>query len=232
MITFDTITRVRGQRTILDRVSFVAGPGRVTGFVGPNGAGKSSSLRILLGLDRPTSGSALVVGRHYRSLRRPLTQVGACLGGAGAHPARRAVDHLRWVAASNGIGRRRVFEVLQQVGLAEDARRRVRTFSLGMAQRIATALLGEPEVLVLDEPTNGLDPGGICWVRDLVRSQARAGGTVLLSSHVMGELAEVVDDVVVIAGGTVRAAGSLEQVTAGFDSLEAAFFTLTEAGPR
>lgn len=231
MITFSHVTKRRGARTILDDVTFTASPGRVTGFVGPNGAGKSSSLRILLGLDRATGGAAVIGGRRYVDLKRPLTQVGACLGGAGAHPARRAVDHLRWVAASNAIPRRRVREVLDEVGLAEHAKRRAGTFSLGMAQRlgVATALLGEPEVLVLDEPINGLDPEGIRWMRTLVRDHAAAGGTVLISSHVMSELAEVAHDVVVIGGGTIRAAGSMSEVTQGFASLEDAFFTLTAA---
>lgn len=231
MITFTAVNKRRGQRRILRDVSFAAQPGRVTGFVGPNGAGKSSALRILLGLDRATSGSALIDGRRYVDVQRPLTQVGACLGGAGAHPARRAVDHLRQVAASNAIPRRRVAEVLDEVGLTEHAKRRVGTYSLGMAQRLgtATALLGEPRVLILDEPINGLDPEGIRWMRSLVRSHADAGGTVLISSHVMSELAEVADDVVVIAGGVIRAAGAMDEVTAGFASLEDAFFTLSAA---
>ncbi len=229
MIAFSHVSKRRGDRLVLDDITFEAPPGRVTGFVGPNGAGKSSSLRILLGLDRATGGTASIRGRRYAELSRPLTQVGACLGGAGAHPARRAVDHLRWVAASNGIPRRRITEVLEEVGLAEHAKRRVGTFSLGMAQRLgmAAALLGEPEVLVLDEPVNGLDPEGIRWIRTLVREHAARGGTALVSSHVMSELSEVADDVVVIGGGTIRAAGTMREVTAGFDSLEDAFFTLT-----
>lgn len=232
MITFDRVTRNRGARAILDAVTFSAAPGRVTGFVGPNGAGKSSSLRILLGLDRATSGLALIDGTPYARLRRPLTKVGASLGGAGAHPSRRAIDHLAWVAASHGFGRRRITAVLDEVGLARDARRPVRTYSLGMAQRlgIATALLGEPEVLVLDEPINGLDPDGIRWIRSLVRRHAGAGGTVLLSSHVMAELAEVADDLVVISHGTIRAAGRMADVTQGFATLEEAFFTLVSGG--
>ena len=234
MITFDGVARVRGSRPILHDVTFAAAPGRITGFVGPNGAGKTTTLRILLGLERPDGGTALVGGSRYTDLARPLTSIGASLGGAGAHPARRAADHLAWVAASNGIPRRRVAEVLEEVGLAAHARRAVRTFSLGMAQRlgIATALLGEPPLLVLDEPINGLDPEGIRWVRGLVRRRADAGGTVLLSSHVMSELAEVVDDVVVIAGGTVRAVGTLGDVAGGYSSLEEAFFTLTAGGER
>lgn len=232
MITFQDVGRVRGNRTILDNLTFRAEPGRVTGFVGPNGAGKSSALRILLGLDRKHSGSALVAGQSYATLRRPLTMVGASLGGSGAHPARRAVDHLRWVAASNAIAPRRVPEVLAQVGLSAAAKAKVRTFSLGMAQRlgIATALLGKPEILVLDEPINGLDAEGIYWIRTLLREHAAAGGTVLLSSHVMTELAEVADDVVVIAGGVIRAAGAIGEVTSGHASLADAYFHFTAGG--
>ena len=229
MIVFNQVTKRRGDRQILRDIAFEARTGRVTGFVGPNGAGKSSCLRILLGLDRASAGTALIGGQPYASLRRPLTQVGAALGGAGAHPARRAIDHLRWVAASNDIPRRRIAQVLEEVGLSESAKRRVGTFSLGMAQRLgmATALLGEPEVLVLDEPINGLDPEGIRWVRSLVRAHADGGGTVLVSSHVMSELAEVADDMVVIGGGQIRASGTMSEVTQGFTSLEEAFFTLT-----
>lgn len=152
------------------------------------------------------------------------------LDGAGAHPSRSARDHLSWIATSNGIARRRVNEVLELVGLVEHARRRVRTYSLGMGQRLglAAALLGEPEVLVLDEPVNGLDPEGVRWIRQLLRSHADAGGTVLLSSHLMSELAEIVDDVVVISSGSIAAAKSLAEVTSGFRSLEDAFFALTQ----
>ena len=234
MITFHDVGRTRGGRTILDGVTFQAKPGRVTGFVGPNGAGKSSSLRILLGLDRRHTGTALIDGRPYATLRRPLTEVGASLGGSGAHPARRAIDHLRWVAASNSLPRCRVRKVLDEVDLTEAARRSVRTYSLGMAQRlgIAAALLGEPSVLVLDEPINGLDPEGIRWIRGLLRRHADDGGTVLLSSHVMTELAQLADDVVVIAGGTIRATGTMAEVTGGHANLEDAYFALTAAGAR
>ncbi|MDO5068507.1 MAG: ATP-binding cassette domain-containing protein [Propionibacteriaceae bacterium] len=234
MIEFHDVHRSRGPRRILDGISFRAAPGRITGFVGPNGAGKTSSLRILLALDRGHTGTATVCGQHYATLKHPLTVVGASLGGSGAHPARRAVAHLRWVAASNSIPQSRVAQVLDEVGLGRAARQRVRTYSLGMAQRlgIAAALLGEPEVLVLDEPINGLDPEGIRWLRQLLRRHAACGGTVLLSSHVMTELAEVADDVVVIAGGTIRATGTLAEVTAGHTSLEEAYFALTAGVPR
>lgn len=229
MIRFDKVSKTRGGRRILEAVSFEARPGRVTGFVGPNGAGKSSSLRILLGLDRAAAGKATIDGRAYRDLRHPLRHVGSMLG-AAAHPSRTARAHLRWVAASNGIPASRVPQVLQEVGLAADAHRRVGSYSLGMGQRLglATALLGEPQQLVLDEPVNGLDPQGVRWIRQLLRAHADAGGTVLLSSHLIGELAEIVDDVVVIAKGRIRAQGSIEDVQAGYPSLEEAFFAHVE----
>ena len=230
MIRFDKVSKTRGGRRILEAVSFEALPGRVTGFVGPNGAGKSSSLRILLGLDRATAGGATIDGRAYRDLRHPLRHVGSMLDGAAAHPSRTARAHLCWVAASNGIPASRVPQVLQEVGLAADAHRRVGSYSLGMGQRLglATALLGEPQQLVLDEPVNGLDPQGVRWIRQLLRAHADAGGTVLLSSHLIGELAEIVDDVVVIAEGRIRAQGSIEDVQAGYPSLEEAFFAHVE----
>ncbi|MBB4741185.1 ABC-2 type transport system ATP-binding protein [Actinoplanes octamycinicus] len=217
------------KRPALDRVGFTARPGRVTGFLGPNGAGKSTTLRLLLGLDRPSGGTALLNGRRYRDLRHPLRTVGALLDGAGPVPERRAVDHLTWIAQSNRIPRRRVGEVLDLAGLTAVARTRVRRYSLGMGQRlgIAAALLGDPAILVLDEPVNGLDPDGIRWVRELLRDSAAAGRTVLVSSHLMAETAETADDLVVIARGRVVAAGPLAEVTAGHRSLEAAFFALT-----
>jgi ABC-2 type transport system ATP-binding protein len=229
MITIDGVSKTRGSRHILTDISFEARPGRVTGFLGANGAGKSSTLRILLGLDRATHGSALIGGRPYASLQKPLTTVGAVLDGSGAHRSRTGRAHLRWVAASNGLPRTRVDEVLAEVGLADAARRRVGRYSLGMGRRLAlaTALLGNPAVLVLDEPVNGLDPAGIRWVRELARARAAAGGTVLLSSHLMGELAETADDVVVIDRGRIVAAGTLAEVTGGHRTLEEAFFALT-----
>ena len=229
MISVENLVKRHGRREVLHGVSLEARPGRVTGFAGPNGAGKSSTLRCLLGLDRTDGGRALIGGRPYRE---PLRAVGAMLDGSGAHPSRTARGHLAWVASGAGIGRRRVAQVLDIVGLSEAAGRRVRTFSLGMGQRLglAAALLGDPEVLILDEPVNGLDPEGIRWIRRLLRRRADAGGTVLLSSHVLAELAEVADDVVVIADGRVRAAGTLEEIAAGYASLEEAFFALTGGG--
>ncbi|MFZ2479429.1 MAG: ATP-binding cassette domain-containing protein [Propioniciclava sp.] len=229
MLMIDGLTKRRGPRTVLSEVTFQALPGRVTGFLGPNGAGKSSTLRILLGLDRPTGGTALIDGRPYRTLRDPLRTVGSMLDGSGAHRSRTARNHLAWVARSNGIPAHRVGAVLEQVGLADAGRTRVSTFSLGMGQRLglATALLGEPGTLVLDEPVNGLDPEGIRWIRGLLRQHADAGGTVLLSSHLMSEVAEIADDLVVIASGRIVAAGPLAEVTAGYATLEDAFFGLT-----
>lgn len=229
-IEFDGLTKRRGDRDVVHDVSFTARPGNVTAFLGPNGAGKSSTLRMLLGLDRPTAGTAHFDGVPYRELPRPLTTVGSMLDGSGAHRARTARAHLAWVARSNGISPARIPAVLDTVGLAHAAKHRVGTFSLGMGQRLglAAALLGEPGVLVLDEPVNGLDPEGIRWIRGLLRGHADRGGTVLLSSHLMSEVAEIADELVVIARGKVVASGSLAQVTAGFPTLEDAFFGLTD----
>ena len=229
MITIDRVSKTKSRTGILHDVTFDARPGRVTGFLGPNGAGKTSTLRILLGLDRPQHGTALVCGRPYRKLTRPLLTVGALLDGSGAHRARTARAHLRWVAASNGLPDSRADEVLEVVGLAGVARKRAGTFSLGMSRRLglATAILGDPEVLVLDEPVNGLDPAGIRWMREFLRTSAAQGRTVLLSSHLIGELAEIADDVVVIHKGRIVIAGSLADVSAGHTTLEDAFFKLT-----
>lgn len=231
MITIEHVSKRRGKTVILSDVSFSARPGRVTGYLGRNGAGKSSTLRILLGLDRAQEGTALVCGRPFAQLQRPLTTVGAVLDGSGAHRSRSGRAHLRWVAASNGLSRSRVDEVLEVVGLTSAARRRVGGYSLGMSRRLAlaTALLGDPEVLVLDEPVNGLDPEGIRWIRTFLRDRAAEGRTVLLSSHLMGELAETVDDVVVIEAGRIVTSGTLVEVTRGHANLEAAFFALTDA---
>ncbi|MBW6434269.1 ATP-binding cassette domain-containing protein [Actinoplanes hulinensis] len=229
MITIDGVTRVRGRTRVLHEVSFTARPGRVTGFLGPNGAGKTTTLRVLLGLDRPQGGTALIDGRRYADHDRPLTVAGALLDGSGAHRSRSARSHLRWVAASNGLPRSRVGEVLDLVGLGAEAGKRAGRFSLGMSRRLglATALLGDPPVLILDEPVNGLDPAGIRWMRTFLRDSAAAGRTVLLSSHLMGELAETVDDVVIIDRGRVVAAGELAEVVGGHATLEDAFLAKT-----
>jgi ABC-2 type transport system ATP-binding protein len=200
----------------VDGLSFAVRPGEVTGFVGPNGAGKSTTMRLILGLDTPDEGAALIGGHPYRSLRTPLTRVGALLDASALHPARRARDHLLWLAHSNGIPTRRVGEVLDQVGLAAVARRRAGGFSLGMRQRlgIAAALLGDPPVLMFDEPVNGLDPDGIVWIRGLLRSLAAQGRVVLVSSHLMGELEDTADHVIVIGRGRLVADTSVAQLLA------------------
>jgi ABC-2 type transport system ATP-binding protein len=209
--------RKRYRTTVaVDGVSFTVRPGEVTGFVGPNGAGKSTTLRLILGLDSPDEGEALIDGRRYRALRAPLTHVGALLDASAVHPGRRARDHLLWLAYSNGIGRRRVAEVLDQVGLAGAARRNAGGFSLGMQQRlgIAAALLGDPPVLILDEPVNGLDPDGIVWIRGLLRSLAAQGRAVLVSSHLMGELEDTADHLIAIGRGRVIADTSITTLLA------------------
>lgn len=230
MIEITHLIKRRGGRAVVDDVSLTAAPGRVTGFLGPNGAGKSSTLRILLGLDRATSGTALIAGQAYRSLSHPLLRVGAMLDGPGANKGRTARAHLRWVAQSNAIPSMRVDEVLAMTGLQEAAKKRIGGFSLGMGQRlgIATALLGDPDVLVLDEPTNGLDPEGIRWMRRFLRSLADAGKTVLVSSHLMNEMEDTADDFVVIAKGRVVASGTGAEVKGAHRTLEEAFFALTE----
>ncbi|WP_067483319.1 ABC transporter ATP-binding protein [Actinomadura hibisca] len=196
-----------GPTVAVDGLSFTVEPGRVTGFVGPNGSGKSTTMRMVLGLDRPDAGAALVDGRPYRELRTPLCRVGAMLDAGAVHPGRRARDHLLWLAHSNGLPRRRVGEVLELVGLAGAARRAAGGFSLGMRQRlgIAAALLGDPPVLMFDEPVNGLDPEGVTWIRGLLRSLAAEGRAVLVSSHLMGELEDSADHLVVIGRGRLIA---------------------------
>jgi ABC-2 type transport system ATP-binding protein len=208
-----------GGVAAVKQLSFDIRPGRVTGFLGPNGAGKSTTLRALLGLVRPSSGSATFDGQRYDELERPGTRVGAVLEDASFHPGRSARNHLRVVAATGGHPARRVDEVLAAVDLTGAADRRVKGYSMGMRQRlaIAAALLGDPQVLILDEPTNGLDPPGITWLRGLLREQAAGGRAVLVSSHVLAEVAQSVDDVVVIADGELRAQGTLDEVLGGDD---------------
>jgi ABC-2 type transport system ATP-binding protein len=209
--------RKRYRTTVaVDGVSFTVRAGEVTGFVGPNGAGKSTTMRLILGLDAPDKGEALVNGRPYRTLRTPLTQLGALLDASALHPGRRARDHLLWLAHSNGIGKRRVAEVLDMVGLAAAARRRAGGFSLGMQQRlgIAAALLGDPPVLMFDEPVNGLDPDGIVWIRGLLRSLAAEGRAILVSSHLMGELEGTADHLIAIGRGRVIADASVATLLA------------------
>ncbi|MGY1838971.1 MULTISPECIES: ABC transporter ATP-binding protein [unclassified Modestobacter] len=213
MIVARDLTKTYGSRTAVDGVSFTVEPGRVTGFLGPNGAGKSTTMRMMVGLDRPTSGSVTIGGRSYADVPAPLRSVGALLEARALHPGRSARSHLRWLAASNGIPVKRVDEVLDLVGLSDVAEQRVGRFSLGMGQRlgIAVALLGEPPVVVLDEPVNGLDPEGIRWVRNLARELAGQGRTVLVSSHLMSEMALTADHLVVIGRGRVIADCSMTQ---------------------
>lgn len=229
MITIDHLSKSYGRRPAIIDVSLTAQPGRVTAFLGPNGAGKSTTLRLLLGLDTPDGGTALVDGQQYRRLRAPLRTVGAQFDGSGAHRGRTARAHLAWVAQSNGIPRSRIPEVLEMVGLAGAARKRVGSYSLGMGQRlgIATALLGDPRIVILDEPTNGLDPEGIRWIRGLLRALAAEGRTVLVSSHLMNEVQHVADDVVVISEGRILRAGPTSDLVAGYPDLESAYFDWT-----
>jgi len=229
MIEVRKLSKRYGATVAVDRLSFDVRPGVVTGFLGPNGSGKSTTMRLILGLDRPDAGQARIGGRRYRELRWPLREVGALLEARAFHPGRSARAHLRALAASNGIPRSRVEEVLGFVGLADAGARRAGKFSLGMAQRlgIAAALLGDPRVLLLDEPVNGLDPEGIRWIRDLLRSLAAEGRTVLVSSHLIGELALTADQVVVIGRGRLLADTSVAELSARSASLEEAFFDLT-----
>jgi ABC-2 type transport system ATP-binding protein len=209
------LTKRYGTITAVEDLSFTVTPGAVTGFLGPNGAGKTTTLRILLGLVRATAGTATIEGARYADLDAPGRTVGAVLEQGRFHPGRRGRDHLRVVARAIGVGEERIDELLKLVGLSAAARQRVDGYSLGMRQRldIATALLGDPRVLVLDEPANGLDPEGVRWLRDLLRDRAHRGGTVLLSSHVLNEVQQLADRVVVIAGGRLRGEGTLAELS-------------------
>nr|WP_269812947.1 ATP-binding cassette domain-containing protein [Ornithinimicrobium sediminis] len=208
------MTKRYGDTTAVDGVTFTVSPGSVTGFLGPNGAGKSTTMRMIVGLDHPTSGSVTVDGRPYAQHRSPLGEVGALLDGRAVHPGRSAYQHLRALAATHGIPRRRVEEVIELTGLQSVSRRRVGGFSLGMGQRlgIAAAVLGDPRTLILDEPVNGLDPEGVKWVRTMVRHLAREGRTVFISSHLMSEMAQTADELLVIGRGRIIAAGPVEEI--------------------
>ena len=218
-ISVQGLTKRFGDVLAVDQLDFGVDPGTVTGFLGPNGAGKTTTLRMLLGLVAPTSGTATIGGRPYRELADPARRVGAVLEASGFHPGRTARDHLRVLATAAGVAPGRVDEVLEQTGLAAAGRRRVGGFSLGMRQRLglAAALLGDPEVLVLDEPANGLDPEGVRWLRGLVRGLADQGRTVLVSSHALAEVAQTVDQVVIIDRGRLVAQSTLTALTAGAD---------------
>ena len=216
MLNIDHLTKRYGPVTAVDGLSFEVRPGRVTGFLGPNGAGKTTTLRMLLGLAAPDSGTATINGVRYRDLPDPARTIGAALEADSFHPGRTAIEHLKIMAVAAGISYRRAAEVLDMVGLADAARRRVGGFSLGMRQRLtlATTLLGEPGVLILDEPLNGLDPDGIRWMRDLLRQLAGEGRTVLVSSHLLVEAAQTVQDVVVISHGRLAAEGPVAELAA------------------
>ncbi|MGV9767903.1 ABC transporter ATP-binding protein [Microbacterium sp. NPDC003461] len=207
MITAENLTKRFGAHTAVDDVSFVARPGQVTGFLGPNGAGKSTTMRMIMGLDRPTSGRTTVGGRPFAEHADPMRQAGALLDAKAVHPGRTAEAHLRMLAATNGISRSRVREVLELTGIESVARRRIGGFSLGMHQRlgIAATMLGDPQVLIFDEPVNGLDPEGVHWVRGFARARAAEGRTVFISSHLMSEMAQTADHIIVLGRGRVLA---------------------------
>jgi ABC-2 type transport system ATP-binding protein len=229
MIEAKGLTKRYGSTVAVDGLSFEVRPGSVTGFLGPNGSGKSTTMRMIMGLDNPDAGQARIGGRRYRELRWPLREVGALLEARGFHPGRPARAHLAALAASNGIPARRVDEVLAQTGLSSVAGKRPGKFSLGMAQRlgIATALLGDPRVLLLDEPVNGLDPEGIRWIRNLLKTLAAQGRTVLVSSHLISEMALMADRLIVIGRGRLLADTTVTEMSATTGSLEEAFFELT-----
>ena len=229
MIEVKGITKRYGRTLAVDRLSFTVRPGVVTGFLGPNGSGKSTTMRMILGLVAPDAGSATVAGGAYADLAWPLREVGALLETRAFHPGRSARAHLSALAASNGIAHSRVDAVLDVVGLREVAGRRAGTFSLGMAQRlsIATALLGDPGVLLFDEPVNGLDPEGIRWIRDLMKAMAAEGRVVFVSSHLISEIALTADRLVVIGQGRLLADTSVAELSSRSGSLEEAFLHLT-----
>ena len=223
------LTKTFGAVTAVRDMSFTAPGGKITGFLGPNGSGKTTTLRVALGLVRPSAGKVLIGGVPYRRLAQPRRRVGALLETAGFHPGRRARDHLRVLASPAGVPDRRVDEVLGLVDLGPSGSRRVREFSLGMRQRLglAAALLGDPQVLLLDEPANGLDPAGIAWLRALLRSLAGEGRTIVVASHVLSEVAQTADQVVIVTAGQLRFAGPLRELGGSGGALESAFLKLT-----
>jgi ABC-2 type transport system ATP-binding protein len=223
-ISINSLSKRFGRVLAVDDLTFDAPPGKITGFLGPNGAGKTTTLRSLVGLVRPTSGQALIDGRRYQDLRQPRRVVGAVLESGGSRPGRSGRDHLRILSATAGVGAGRVDEVLETVGLRDAAGRRVSGYSLGMRQRLglAGALLGDPEILILDEPANGLDPEGIAWLRSMLQGLAAEGRTVLISSHLLSEVAQTVDRVVIVDHGKLRFAGPLDELGSGTVSVRAA----------
>jgi len=216
MIEVRDLCKSYGDKVAVDHLSFTVRPGTVTGFLGPNGAGKSTTMRLILGLDRPTSGTATIDGKRYADLTSPLRVVGALLEAGAVHPGRSAYDHLLYLAQTQAIPKRRVDEVIDLVGLHDVAHDRVGAFSLGMGQRlgIAAALLGDPDVLILDEPVNGLDPDGIYWFRSMLKYLAGQGRTILVSSHLMSEMAQTADHLIVIGRGRLIAESSTEDFIA------------------
>lgn len=235
MITVQNLTKRYGSFTAVDDITFAAPRGSVTGFLGPNGAGKSTTMRIAVGLTQPTAGSAQVLGSAYRDLDNPASRVGVLLDASAQHAGRTGREVLRLGAMALGAPPSRIDQVLGQVGLtAREAKARVGTYSLGMRQRlgIGHALLGNPEVLILDEPANGLDPQGIYWMRSLLRGFADAGGTVLLSSHLLHEVQMVADRIVMIGQGRIVADGAIDELLAGGTDLETLFLTSTMSTSR
>jgi ABC-2 type transport system ATP-binding protein len=231
IVTVEGLTKRYGPVAAVDGVTFSLVRGTITGFLGPNGAGKTTTLRMLLGLAEPTSGTALVFGQRYAQLGQPVRQVGAVLESNDFNPGRSGRDHLRVLALAAGLPWPRVEEVLGIVDLAAAASRPVRTYSLGMRQRLglAAALLGDPELLVLDEPANGLDPAGVHWLRKLLRSFAERGGAVLIASHVLAEVAQTADRVVIISHGRLVADAGVDELAQAGQTLEDAYLRLTEA---
>jgi ABC-2 type transport system ATP-binding protein len=230
VLTCRGLTKRFGELVAVDGITFSLEQGTVTGFLGPNGAGKTTTLRLLLGLAEPTAGDALVFGRRYRELEQPIRRVGAVLESNDFHPARNGRDHLRALALAAELPLGRVEDVLEIVELSRVAKRRVRTYSLGMRQRLglAAALLGDPELLILDEPANGLDPAGVRWLRTFLQTFAAQGRTVLVSSHLLAEVAQTVDRVLIIDHGRLLASGSLEELMRDRRSLEDVYLELTE----
>lgn len=228
-ISFDSLIKQYGKQAAVNNLSATVQAGRVTGFLGPNGAGKSTALRCLVGLARPTGGTAKILGKNYRELEHPLQQVGAVLDSRGFHPALSGKRNLQVVAAAAGISDSRVDEVLKLVELTSAAKKKMKNYSLGMKQRLslAGALLGSPQILILDEPANGLDPAGIAWLRKFLRDLAEQGKTILVSSHQLAEMQNTVDDVIIINHGKLIASGPIKDVI-GNGSLEDAFLRLTE----
>ncbi len=231
MIELRQLTKWYGRTLAVDSLTFSVKPGQVTGFLGPNGAGKSTTMRLILGLDRTDAGAAMVGGAPYRSYRRPLHELGALLEARGLHPGRTGYHHLLWLAQTHGISKHRIGEVLDLVGLADVARRRAGTYSLGMTQRLglAAAMLGDPGAVMLDEPMNGLDPEGMVWIRQMLRNLASEGRAVLVSSHLMNEMEQVADRLVVLGRGRLVADTTPAELLGSHDSLEAAFLELTRA---